>query len=333
MSRSERQAPIILGNAPSAGSTLLAHLLGRIPGIFHRGELNALDKPAWLAADPDEYQAGVTQWLRKGYPGRLGGEGVIAFSHLDEYGLEAANIPYLAREAETYWSFVDGLLARLAASNGCRRWLEKTPSNIFAVREQKQCSSEAQFIHIVREPGASLKSLFRRGFGVEYGTARWYLSNLIVYSLLDDPRHLILRYEDLVAQPKVTLRTVAHFLGEEWDIDLAGDSEYDGRELPTWNKSPSQGVRGGELPRTIPLSQPHASALRRIRPTRKFMDEYRMVPAVDGFELARSFGYDPVVSNQGFSSARGDVTDRLRYSAYMLRNRHRPRARLYRFVS
>jgi len=141
-----------------------------------------------------------------------------------------------------------------------RAWVEKTPGNELRVRELLAWYPRARFLHVVRDPLenlASLKELFRqRGWrwkAWSAATHAWRLARALAAGAraarsLGPSRWVVVRYEELAADPRAGMKRVADVLDLGWDECLV---------VPTVNGEPSQpnsmyrerlGVRGAVLP-------------------------------------------------------------------------------------
>lgn len=109
-----------------------------------------------------------------------------------------------------------------------RRYVEKTPQNIFCIEFIERLIPNAQFVHIVRDGKENVASLIAaaekfEGFQVRFGgkgrlskaVSYWNNALRISYRYRNNPRHVVVRYEDVVANPREALAETARFLGIE----------------------------------------------------------------------------------------------------------------------
>lgn len=115
--------------------------------------------------------------------------------------------------------FYDGIFMRFAKDQGKQRWGDKTPYHTWHMPRAARIFPDAQFIAIVRHPGAVSSSLHDR-FNYTWPQAvnHWVRSNM---ELLHRGKQLgdrvaVCRYEDLVLDPEPTMREVLDWLGEPW---------------------------------------------------------------------------------------------------------------------
>lgn len=101
-----------------------------------------------------------------------------------------------------------------------RRLVEKSPPNLVRTRYLQALFPDATFIINVRDPYATISANTRLGKwgSLAEQTTHWSNSYRV---LLEDRSHLrrsvMVRYEDLVANPEQSLRSILAFCGLEWD--------------------------------------------------------------------------------------------------------------------
>lgn len=310
-------APIIVGSAPSSGSTLLVNLIGRIPGIYQTNELSIFDKPDWFSMTPTEL---MEQWpiiSTRGYPRRLGCEMRPVFT-----GIRRSSWP-APRPGEDYLTFLMRYMDDQIQTHGCRRWVEKTPANIFSLQQLKRIAPEAQFVVIMRDARAVIKSLIRRGYSPVLAVARWYLSSLKIHALGEDPRVLLLKYEELVTSPSQTTRRLMKFINEPFSHEVLEPIEGE-KPVPTWSASPNDMIRPVALWQERDVLDSRAvAAFLSMRATPDFEEELGLSgSAPTPAELQAIFGYASVSAIlDGYHYARNRMTmavDFARYSLSML---------------
>ena len=143
--------PIILGNAPSAGSSLLRVMLQRHQNIAGRGEVAILDKPGLYEESPASFKENIGRWLDRGYQEVYLGGGSDLFTHLDQYPWTPEELRDFCISCASFPEMVEGFFAHNSRVWGRPRWLEKTPPNVYCFRQIREIFPEAQFIQIVRD--------------------------------------------------------------------------------------------------------------------------------------------------------------------------------------
>jgi sulfotransferase family protein len=95
--------------------------------------------------------------------------------------------------------------------------------------------SDARFIHLVRDPRDVAPSVIKMGWAgtLYHGCARWVEAERLWDRLsneLPEDRHISIRFEDLLADPKEVLGELCTFLGLEFNKDMLAfhkDTTYD----------------------------------------------------------------------------------------------------------
>ncbi|HUG49083.1 MAG TPA: sulfotransferase [Candidatus Limnocylindria bacterium] len=141
-------------------------------------------------------------------------------------------------------------LDSLARREGNRGWVEKTPEHLFYIHEIQQSTPEAQFVHVVRDGGATIASLYelslsrperywRRFRSIDYCLERWNAAVGGARRWLASPNHHLVRYEELADQPAVVVAGLCREIGVPYGPD--GKAQVNGSVefvLPheTWSR-------------------------------------------------------------------------------------------------
>ena len=119
--------------------------------------------------------------------------------------------------------FYTGLFQRYALAHGKARWGDKTPFHTAHMAVMGQVFPDAQFVGIVRHPGAVAASLTKR-FHYTFANAvtYWETANLELVrgATALGERFVLCRYEDLVEDGEPVMRELAEFLGEPWAEEM-----------------------------------------------------------------------------------------------------------------
>ena len=115
------------------------------------------------------------------------------------------------------------MLERYAREVGDKsRWGEKTPYNLFFVKEILEDFPNAQFIFITRDGRDTSADYLQSGFGptnIFCAAELWKLCQNVVKpwrKKLSSSQWLDVQYETLVREPKNTLKKICDFLGEKY---------------------------------------------------------------------------------------------------------------------
>lgn len=127
--------------------------------------------------------------------------------------------------------FFDGVFGEAAHRQGKERWGDKTPYHTERMAELAKLYPCAQFIGIVRHPGAVVTSLQHRGRSRRGAAKQWIDLNAVMLreGIALGHRFTLLRYEDLVHAPEHVLRALMNYLDEDWDDQLLAHHEVQAR--------------------------------------------------------------------------------------------------------
>ena len=113
----------------------------------------------------------------------------------------------------------DRLFMRYAEKHGKARWGEKTPLHTWHIDDMARLFPDSQFVGVIRHPSASVASNMRR-FHLALGRTgtHWsrYTGEIVRQAARHGDRFVLLRYEDLVADPEPVLRQLLDWLEEPW---------------------------------------------------------------------------------------------------------------------
>jgi Sulfotransferase family len=167
--------------------------------------------------------SGIPPFWAAGPPGELGADPYALFSRrLLE--LSVAN-----RGRDVLGMAAVALHAARAAVGEPVAWVEKTPGQEHEADRILDAYPSARFIHVVRDPrsvAAAIRRLDRETrhetdlVGVGLTVRRSFAAADRNLRQLGEGRYLLLRYEDLVAEPEPSMRRVAAFVGVGWADSL-----------------------------------------------------------------------------------------------------------------
>ncbi len=233
----DQSTPIILGNAPSAGSSLLRVILSRHPDLYAGPELAIFDKQRLLLESPASFERNIGDWLENGYPNHFVGSGFRLFTHLEDYSWTFKDLFQLARESSDYGTMVKAFLDRERETCGAQRWVEKTPGNVFCFAHLRRLFPGAQFVHIIRDGRDCVASLVRRGHSPFRAVSRWFCATLAGISHREMPGYYELRYEDLARDPEPVVRDLCAFLDLPFHPAMLQAEGAGGRQIRGWKSN------------------------------------------------------------------------------------------------
>ncbi len=132
---------------------------------------------------------------------------------------------------QTVADAVAALYAAYARAHGKSRVGDKTPSHIVEVELLSARFPNTRFVHIVRDGRDVTASMLTMDFGAsKFSEAArvWRRKTLRAHrdaGALGTDRYLLVRYEDLVADPATTLTQVCRFIGVEFSPQMLGYHE------------------------------------------------------------------------------------------------------------
>lgn len=306
--------PIILGNAPSSGSTLLTSIIGESPSIFQTDELYIFDKPDWVAGKASDLKEKWLRYAARGYDAHFAHESPLVFPTFGQH-------PDFSRYNGNYASFCCSRMDELAREANCRRWVEKTPTNIFALVHLHNALPSARFIIITRHPAMMLKSLRKRGFDPFSAAARWYFPNLIAASVIDNHQFLVVRYENLLNDPLSVCKEVFDFIGEEFRVEFLTTRGRSSGKIASWNNDPSGAIRPEK--NFVELVEPWAAKeMSDLKANPHFLSYCGITSSLSVTDLAKTLGYDVDFDFRGTSAFRSSLIRRkafLKYAAKAVR--------------
>ena len=133
-----------------------------------------------------------------------------------------------------------------AISSGRPFWAEKTPRHIHYLSEARREFPNAWFILMVRDGRDVVASLKTRLGSAEKGVARWVRDNTKVIAHLDDEDTILLRYEDLIENPRTELQRVCKGVGLPFSDDMLRYHEVEREWFGSKKMKPTSGIDGQE---------------------------------------------------------------------------------------
>jgi hypothetical protein len=109
-------------------------------------------------------------------------------------------------------------------------WLEKTPCHLHFIKYIEKYLPEAKFIHILRNGSDVIASMYEvtqkypQAWGGERNIdtciRRWVKDTALSYSHLYKSNHILIRYENLLAEPKLVLKNLTEFIDVSFDESM-----------------------------------------------------------------------------------------------------------------
>ena len=132
----------------------------------------------------------------------------------------------VANKASWFVRILDGL----AIEENKSIWLEKTPEHIYFIEDIQRLVPDAKFIHILRDGMDTIASMYEatRNFtdlwggvwDLEHCIDRWKDAVLTSHKYINNSRHILVKYEELIDNKNVVLTNICNFLGIEYDCAM-----------------------------------------------------------------------------------------------------------------
>ncbi|WP_244826074.1 sulfotransferase [Caballeronia sp. TF1N1] len=209
----------ILFGSPRSGTTLLKESLNLHPEIiipFQTTFISAVAHIMGSMSDWSKSRALVAQFI----------------TSTDDFASTLA--PHISAEevysalnsaAPTVAGVLNAIYSKIAENNGKSVAGDKTPDDLLSIRKLEEVGllgSDIKFLHIVRDVRGIISSLHNVSWsppGIEeYFPRLWNYTNLHLHrAMASKPNYLLVRYEDLVANPREALTRCTELLGLPFD--------------------------------------------------------------------------------------------------------------------
>ena len=190
---------VLIGGAPSSGSTALADLLDSSSSSICGPELGlfALNR---LYTDFKNFR--VTEITRT--PSAHSSSVGLYTKFLCKYGLTISELQDLISNSSDASNFFESFSNYYRAFRGrpdARIFFEKTPQNVYAVDHFLHHISDSFFVFTTRNPSSVIKSLVGRGYSPYAALLSWLTSVAKIWPLLESDLVAVARYEDVMDRP------------------------------------------------------------------------------------------------------------------------------------
>lgn len=155
-------------------------------------------------------------------------------------------IPNFALFPSRYFRAYIKVLDALTQEQGKSIWIEKTPENIRYIDYIEKWLKGAKFIHIIRNGADVVASLYeitrkhpdkwRGGWSLDRCIRRWAEDVQLSHSYLQKPNHTLVKYEELVDQPRPVLEELCKFIDVEFDEVVLQEFGAAGKKLAPKHK-------------------------------------------------------------------------------------------------
>lgn len=207
--------PVFIIGSGRCGTTLLRGILDHHPNIAVTPELKFFDqilarRRNYTGAERSlEAMKEITRSTIREFSGLL---------H-DQITVDTAEVEQKLQDAENYAEIFGLLLRAYKTKDNTKVVIEKTPRNVFHLRQIHNMFPQARFIHMVRDGREFCASAHRRGWSESiYELCAWWREALCSFEHFlhkhSDKKEDIIRvwYEDLTSTPERELRGLLNFL-------------------------------------------------------------------------------------------------------------------------
>ena len=201
--------PFFIIGVPRSGTTLLSVMLGNHPEVYVGGDSVGMPLARLYrrylrgkcASNANEAAAFLQKLLARSYKGRL--------QRLTEGVVWDAG-------SESLQEYFSRAVCAFVEKRGKKMWGDKTPELNFQLEKIIQLFPDAKFIHLLRDPRPNAWSLHKRQlYPLPLAAQYWREINSMACAqrnLLGPDRFMVLRYEDLLQNPRDSMEKVCSFL-------------------------------------------------------------------------------------------------------------------------
>jgi hypothetical protein len=225
--------PIFIVGSGSSGSHLLASFLDAHTQISFGPELWAFNRREFFQPFANVRQK-MAGWLESGLMTDWPLSVTAFFRDPGHYGHTTASILDLVRQSKTHREFIDGFFRETLEKRQKSIWGEKTLSNYRCLDHLVRIYPDARIIHMARHGLDTMVSFMKRGNSAHEAASHWMFENAGVLAWKDDPRYLLVRYEDLVRDTQSEIQRVCNHLGVSFEPSMLDGSNHDSRSY--WSK-------------------------------------------------------------------------------------------------
>ncbi len=197
----------VIGNCPSAGSSLLADLLDSTEYSACGEEINLFSNRKIY--NFKEFKHNIASSSSASSIHRIRNR--LNFHQLHLYGLNKRMLSEIIAASPNLDDFLEQFALRFMALRGKRSdgiLFEKTPENIDCIGEFLNAFPNFFFVHITRNPLYIYPSLLKRRFPKYIALISWLIDVAKYIKYKDHERVISVKYEDLVQTPFVIVKNI-----------------------------------------------------------------------------------------------------------------------------
>ena len=252
---------IIIGGCGSSGSSLLRQVLNRHSDVYIAPETHIFAKnPIYR-----DWQSAKGLLFKRSVFG-LRSSGLTLFTGFDLKHSDFKQIKAKTLSKESLDTFTQDLFGQVTAQSGKTVWGEKTPNNIYHFPDILDQVTQSNCIMTARDPYDNIASLVSRGYSISYSVSRYLLSNAFGLRAIKSPGMYLLKYEDLVTDPKATLKSLLSKFDLAYQSQLlqpGKSSDDDGTQMNGWLLDESEAIQDKAVGRFDALDDEVKARIRR----------------------------------------------------------------------
>lgn len=289
---------ILIGCSGSTGSSLLKTILNRHSQLFAGPEAGLFAFPqVYDNWEINKHQLLTTiktdAWqLRKGMD-----------LLQPAFGWKAAELQQLIQKSATFQAFTTAFFQHTLQQQNKQYWIAKTPANAIGMTAFLRHFPTGKAIQTVRNPYDTITSLMARGMNAYQATAYYVFNTAAATGNHQHQRYYHLKYEDLVAEPKETLKQLFAFLALDFESEIL-IAKHEKRAEPTamkgWKHEETAAVKASSVGRFSTLSKEKKalvySTFSGFEISKNYQEKWG-IPFNSGRELCAILGYDYVAGD------------------------------------
>lgn len=213
------QQPNFIVGCPRSGTTLLQSMLATHSEI---------------ASFPESHVLLVTSRTRRGrWLRRLGLVSPEMRQRLRQFLNEVGHpelMPPVSCRLRPFIQQFSHILDQLTVMQDKSIWIEKTPGHLYYIADFANAIPDARFIHLLRNGADVVASLYEvtnqnpeqwgHGYTIEQCVEMWNRAVHLSMGYAGNPNHHIVHYEQLLAQPEITVGNLCHFIGVPFEMTM-----------------------------------------------------------------------------------------------------------------
>jgi len=290
-------SPVFIFCAASSGSTLLASILHAHSKIFIGPELYLLNKQEIYNFTC--FKANAHIWLKEGLIDN-GQIGMPVFYFNRKHYLPDYKFLEIIKRSSSTREFFDCFFHNVISKHNKCIWGEKTGSNSYCTKNILKIYPNATIIHLVRDPRDSCISIKKRSGSFYHAAAHWLYNNAAARACKDLENYHLVRYEDLVSDPKTCITLICKRIGVEFEPAMLNrDSNiqwrifFDNNTHKSWSLMPDVTISAEAIGKGRSLlTNADKGILYRSKLTNRGMKLLGIDNRISLVELAADFNYN-----------------------------------------